>query len=79
MHDAARGVIDPSSSSLGMGVPAAGSATRNVGLRWLRAANGDGRFRETRCCSSLGVRRSIRTLPDELGVCGEGSRRAGGC
>ena len=67
-RDVARGVVEPSPSSLGEEVLATGSTSRKGGLRWLRAAKGDMRFRETRCCSSLGVRLSVRTLPGELEV-----------
>lgn len=71
-----RGTIDPSSPSLEEGGSEAGLMERGVGLRWAAAARGEVRLRRVRYWSSLGVRLSVRELPDELEVRDEGGWRA---
>lgn len=70
-RDVARGVVDPSPSLEG-GASATGSMGRLVGLRGVTATKGEVRGRRVRCCSSLGVRLSVRVLPDELEVRADG-------
>ena len=71
-----RCAVNPSSPSLEEGGSAAGLMERGVGLRGVADARGEVRLRRVRYWSSLGVRLSVRELPDELEVRDGGGWRA---
>ena len=71
-----RCTVGPSSPSLEEGGSPAGFMERGVGLRGVAVATAEVRLRRVRCWSSLGVRLSVRKLPDELEARDGGGWRA---
>ena len=71
-----RCTADPSSPSLEEGGSAAGLMERGVGVRGVTVAKAEVWLRRVRCWSSLGVRLSVRELPDVLEARDGGGWRA---